>query len=393
MAEKKYRILAIDDMRDQLRLLSVTLEPEFEVLTALSGESGLALAEQTPPDIILLDVMMPDMDGYATCRRFKTHPALKNIPIVFLTALVEEGAESQGLALGAADFISKPVDLVIARQRIFNLLEREQLRKDVEAQRDHLEEIVRSRTEALSIAKEAAETASRAKSVFLANMSHELRTPMNGIMGLTELMLMRATEAKQIDQLGKVMNLSQHLLTTINNILDITQLEANKLTLEQSEFKLAQVFDGLQSLFASEAKRHGLGLQMHPNVELGATEVHGDYLRLSQILQNLVLNAIKFSKQGNITVQCSKLSDTPHELEVRFEVKDEGLGIAPEAQSKLFQAFHQVDGSSTRAHGGTGLGLAISNHLVKLMHGHIGVQSKLGEGSLFWFTVKLQKSE
>ena len=212
MSKPRPRILAIDDTPTNLLTLGAALEADFDLQIATSGAMGLAMATKAPPDLILLDVMMPEMDGYETCRRIMASPALRTIPVIFITALARIETESAGLTLGAADYITKPINVEITRQRIRNLLEREQLRKEVELHRDHLEELVQARTLALSVAKEAAEAANRAKSCFLANMNHELRTPLTGMMGMSELALRRATDPRQKDQLTKAVLCSRRLL-------------------------------------------------------------------------------------------------------------------------------------------------------------------------------------
>jgi signal transduction histidine kinase len=389
--KQRPRILAIDDTPANLFTLGAALATDFDLQIATSGPMGLALALEAPPDLVLLDVMMPQMDGFEACRQLKAMPLLKDVPVVFVTALSEVDSEVKGLALGAADYITKPFNVDIARRRIRNLLEREQLRKEVEIQRDQLEARVKERTLALSIAKEAAEAASRAKSVFLSNMSHELRTPMNAIMGMTALALRRATDPKQADQLSKLAQASQHLLAVINDILDISKLEAERLSLEQADFKLADVLENLSRLSAQQAAQKGLARVVDIAPELAALPLLGDPLRLGQILFNLVSNALKFTAEGSVTVRVALLEENPAKVLLRFEVQDTGIGIAPADQERLFRAFEQADGSSTRQYGGTGLGLAISKRLAQLMGGSIGVESKEGAGSTFWFTTLLAK--
>jgi PAS domain S-box-containing protein len=273
-----------------------------------------------------------------------------------------------------------------------DITERKKIEAELERHRDHLEALVVERTAALSIAKEAAEAANRAKSTFLANMSHELRTPMNAIMGMTGMALRKATDPKLRDQLTKVTEASQHLLYVINDILDISKIEAERLTLEREPFKLGKVFGNLTSIVSPSLANKRLILQVDLAPDIAGLSLLGDPLRLGQILLNLIGNAIKFTEQGAITVQVRIVEDRPAEWVLRIEVSDTGIGIAAEDQKRLFNAFEQADGSLTRKYGGTGLGLAISKRLVQLMGGEIGIMSEPGSGSTFWFTVRLGKA-
>jgi signal transduction histidine kinase/ActR/RegA family two-component response regulator len=240
-------------------------------------------------------------------------------------------------------------------------------------------------------AKDVAEAASRAKSVFLANMSHELRTPMNGIMGMTDLALRRATDPKQIDQLSKSVVAAKHLLNIINDILDISRIESERLTLEEKNFSLSQMFDEILQIQEQQALAKGLRLSL--DIAPGLPDVLcGDVLRLKQILINFIGNAIKFSERGLITVHAHAVEEDSLGLLLRIEVSDQGIGINPEQQARLFHAFTQADDSSTRKYGGTGLGLIISKRLAKLMGGVVGVVSEAGIGSTFWVTVQLRRA-
>jgi signal transduction histidine kinase len=247
------------------------------------------------------------------------------------------------------------------------------------------------------LAKEQAEAASRAKSTFLANMSHELRMPINAIMGMNTLALRRATDAKQIDQLHKAGGAAQRLLTVINSILDLSKIEADRLTLATAEFNLNDVFADLRDLISQDVADKALGLVIDICPELAHQSLQGDAGRLGQILLNLVGNATKFTVRGSITVRARRVDEDTAAVVVRFEVQDTGIGIgigiAAADQSRLFIAFEQGDNSTTRRYAGTGLGLAISRRLAQLMGGTLGVDSALGEGSTFWFTLRLAKTK
>jgi len=268
---------------------------------------------------------------------------------------------------------------------------RKQLADELEQHRHHLEELVFSRTAELAESRDAAEAASRAKSMFLANMSHELRTPMNGIMGMTDLALRRATDPVQIDWLTKGAQAARHLLAIISDILDISRIEADQMTLEEKTFSLAQTVDEGLRILEAQALVKGLHLSREISPETPDL-LSGDALRLKQMLLNLVGNAIKFSERGRIVVRAHATEDSGHSLLLRIEVVDEGIGLSPEQQTRLFQVFSQVDDSSTRKYGGSGLGLVISKRLAKLMDGDAGVTSQPGAGATFWMTARLRRA-
>ena len=389
----KPTILAIDDTPANLKTLGAALTCDYDLQVASSGVEGLAYAMESPPDLILLDIMMPEMDGYEVCRRLKADARLKNIPVIFITAMTEAEAETAGLELGAADYLTKPINVSIARLRIQNLLERETLRKQAELHRDQLEEQVKERTLSLSIAKEAAEAANRLKATILANISHEFRTPMNGVLGMARMARQRIQDVKAIEYLNKAENAANRLLATLTGLLDLALAESKRLTLERSSFRLADITARASESFGTALHAKNLVIQYHDATPSPSVPewLIGDPLRIGQILHELIGNAVKFSQQGCIEVESHVEEDASGRFWLGYRVSDQGIGIAPENHRRIFEPFLQVDGSSTRQYGGNGIGLALCRQLAHHMGGDLTVTSTPGQGATFSLRIPIEK--
>jgi two-component system, sensor histidine kinase len=377
----KPKILIVDDKRENLVALEIVLKDlNVDFVRALSGNEALGHTLKHEFAIGIIDVQMPDMDGFETVELIHNDPDITYFPVIFVSAIYkEEQYVLKGIETGAVDFISKPIIPAVLQGKVRVFL-------DLYKQKKLLEISNRE----LKVAKEKAEKKDLLKSLFLATMSHEIRTPMNGIIGVSELLKHTPLTQEQLD-LVNIMSVSgNNLLLIINDILDISKIEAGQIKLENIAFNLHQVASETISLLGVKAKDQNNKISLKIGKKVPEV-VMGDPMRLKQILLNLANNAVKFTKNGEVTIQVSYLTEKHDKHMIVFKVKDTGIGIPESDKDKLFKLFSQVNQTTQREYGGTGLGLAISKNLVELMDGEIGVDSIPGVGSTFWFNILFNK--
>ena len=368
---KKNSVLIVDDEESNIIALTHILSPHYAVYVVKDGQDAIELSEEYPPDVILLDIIMPGMDGYEVLAALKASEKTGNIPVIFITGLSDPDDEEKGLSLGAADYISKPFSSAIVRLRVHNQMQIIEQTRQI-------------------IAKEIAERSSRERSEFISRMSHEMRTPMNAIMGLTAILRNSTEKNQRDDMLDKISAASNQLLRLIDDVLDISDIEDNNLRLSSSGFSFSGMLRSLLEIAGHDAgaKRQTLTTVIDPSIP---DTVVGDEGRLGQVISSLLSNAVKFTPEnGSIRLNAFALGVEDEVLSIQVDVIDSGIGISKEQQEALFTPFEQADGGVDRKFGGAGLSLAISQYIVELMDGWIKVESEPGKGSKFTVIVRLQ---
>jgi two-component system sensor histidine kinase/response regulator len=421
-------ILIAEDSPTQAEHLRYLLDENgYRVTVARSGKEALAAACQHPPSLIISDIVMPEMDGYALCREVKAQPGLKNVPVILLTSLASPDDIIRGLECGADNFIPKPyeedyllshiqntltnfdlrkshktqmgVEIVFANEKYLITSDRQQIldlllstyetavQKNLqlsESQKElkKLNEQLDQKVVELEAQNRLVEQANRLKSEFLANMSHELRTPLNAIIGFSQLMhdgKVGAVSSQHQEYLGDILGSARHLLQLINDVLDLSKVEAGKMEFSPEPVSLAKIIDEVRQILQTLSASKRIAVEVE--VSAAVDQVIIDPAKLKQVLYNYLSNAIKFtSEKGRITLRA--LADGSDFF--RLEVADTGIGIAADQIDKLFTEFQQLDASTAKKHQGTGLGLALTKKIVEAQGGRVGVQSMVGQGSVFY---------
>ncbi len=369
-------VLIVDDSRTESLKARLILEREgFRVSLAADGREGLFKAAQDKPDLVVLDTVMPQMNGFEACGRLKLDPSTLHIQVLMLPTAEEAAEMPSGADL--PHFLIKPYDPRGLVAKVKELADGQSAAPAALADHAELEQLRRQ-----------AANANKARNDFLANMSHELRTPLHEIMGMTDLLIGTGLDAEQQSYMETAKRSSNALLSLISDVIEFSELEAGQLELHPKDFDLAEPFQRVTDIMSARAQDKGLkfATSFAPQVPHA---LHGDGNRIRQVLDNLVANAIKFTERGEISVRVDLESQVDRDVELHIRVTDTGIGIPADRHEVIFEPFQQADISATRRYGGLGMGLAVAKQLVKLMGGRLWVESNPGQGSTFHFTVKL----
>ncbi len=388
-------ILIVDDGTANVDLLEAYLVPEgYAILKAYNGVEALELVTASPPDLILLDVMMPQLDGYEVCHRLKSDEATVFIPIVMITALQEVEEKIKGIEMGADDFLSKPFNKVELLTRVRSLLRVKALHDQLEASKRLLEFKVKERTAQLEEALASLRQLDQLKTEFLSTVSHELWTPLTPIKGYLQAVLeetLGPLSPSQRNSLEIVTENVTMLEALIGDLLAYVRMESGALKLTLEPLPLDSLFQSLTERLQPQATQKGITLTTALPPDLPS--VLADLTELERALLHLLGNAVKFTPAGGtVSLEAQPVSPAASgPTLVQISVRDTGIGLPADRIPKIFDRFYQVDGSTTREYGGMGIGLAIVKQIIAAHGSTVGVESRVGEGSTFSFVLPISR--
>ena len=372
MEKTKNSVLIVDDETANVSMLSLMLKSDYTIYTAENGKDAIEVAEEHVPDVILLDILMPEMDGYEVITALKKSEITKDIPVIFITGLSNDDDERKGWLLGASDYITKPFSATIVKLRV-----------------QHQIQIINQTR--MIIQKELAEKVHHNKIGILLRMNNEMLTPMNAIIGVTQILRMTCTSEHCVENLGEIEAAAYRLLELINDLLDISDSNDKVLELNEAAFSFDEMFRGVLKRIGSNVTKKNISLTFDvassiPDLLLG------DEKRLAKVIANLMMNAVWFTpEKGAIHFSACTIEEDKDKVTLQVEITDNGIGIPKDQQEMIFDIFEQADISTTRDHDGIGLGLPISKLIVEMMEGRLWVESEVNKGSKFIFTCKMKK--
>ena len=365
------KFLVVDDQRSVRAFVRVLLAVfEAEITEAKNGDEALRLIQEQQFDVVFLDINMPGTSGLEVCERARKELGFDNLPIVIMTSIESRDLIEKSFDAGATDYINKTYIQYEMIHRTRAILERRNSERE------------------LYFAKKEAELANSAKDSFLATMSHEIRTPLAGMLGMLELLSLTCLDNEQRATLDSAWDSGRGLLRIVNDILDWSKIEEGKLELSPRPTSITQLLQEVVNTYSRVASSKSLTLWQHADARLSAAHIV-DPLRLSQVLNNFVSNALKFTQHGEVELRAELLDQLGGAERIRFSIKDTGIGIAKDAQERLFQRYQQESADTARMYGGTGLGLSICRRLAEIMDGVIELKSEQGLGSIFSITLTL----
>ena len=394
MDDKQKKIIAVDDSMENLTAIKSILKDIYEVYPTISALKMFNLLDHFIPDMILLDVEMPVMNGYEAAKKLKENEKFKEIPIIFLTAMDDPKSEMEGLNLGAIDYIHKPFVAPLLLRRIKTHLALMDYQTVLQKRNEVIENLLELKTNEVNLRKKAeieAQNASQAKSNFLSHMNHEIRTPLNAIIGMLGI-AKSSDDVKKIKKcLERADTASKHMLGIINNILDLSKIEENKFELSYVEFNIEKMLMGIINLVNARFEEKNQNFIVNLNVNVPPF-IFCDEMRLTQVIVNLLTNASKFTpEKGTVVLSIEKTQETEDEASLKIEVTDNGIGISEEHQKKLLTSFFSEGNNTGGKFDVNGLGLTISKRIIDLMRGEILIKSKPDTGSKISFIINIKK--